>query len=111
LTCEYDDREPLIQSNEENGKRPKKLKGKIRFRHVKFAYPTRPDLVVLNDFQLKVNPGETVALVGPSGSGKSTVVQLLERFYDPIEGLISFDCYYYYYHSMQTTIHSYVLLN
>lgn len=80
-------RESLIKANEDTGKRPNKFKGKIRMRHVKFAYPTRPDITVLNDFSLKVNSGETVALVGPSGSGKSTVIQLLERFYDPLEGL------------------------
>lgn len=84
-------REPLIQHNEHTGKRRKVLKGKIRMRHVKFAYPTRPDLVVLRNFHLKVNPGETIALVGPSGSGKSTVVQLLERFYDPLEGSVMID--------------------
>lgn len=56
--------------------------GRIEFKNVNFTYPTRPDLLVLNNFSLIVEPNQTVALVGSSGSGKSTVLCLLERFYD-----------------------------
>ncbi|VUZ45635.1 unnamed protein product [Hymenolepis diminuta] len=65
--------------------------GKIEFKNVSFFYPTRPDVQVLRDFSLTINPGETVAIVGPSGSGKSTTVQLLQRFYDTTKGNILLD--------------------
>ncbi len=58
---------------------------------VSFRYPSRPMQPALHDFSLRVQPGETVALVGPSGAGKSTVFQLLLRFYDVGEGTISVD--------------------
>jgi ATP-binding cassette subfamily B protein len=66
-------------------------RGEIRFDHVEFRYPSRPDAPTLHDFSLRVAPGETVALVGPSGAGKSTVFHLLLRFYDPQQGTISID--------------------
>jgi ATP-binding cassette subfamily B protein len=66
-------------------------RGEIRFEHVRFAYPSRPDTVVLDDFSLHVQPGETVALVGPSGAGKSSVFRLLLRYYDFSEGRIELD--------------------
>ncbi|WP_336867242.1 ABC transporter transmembrane domain-containing protein [Sphingomonas sanguinis] len=65
--------------------------GALRFEHVVFHYPTRPEVAALNDFSLDVRPGETVAVVGPSGAGKSTLFQLAERFYDPQDGNISLD--------------------
>lgn len=67
------------------------LKGEIRFEGVTFAYPSRPDQVVLKDFNLTLKEGQTVALVGSSGSGKSTVAALLERFYEPLNGAIYID--------------------
>ena len=67
------------------------VKGKIEFRNVSFAYPTKPGMYVLRDVSFVIQPGQTVALVGFSGSGKSTVVQLLERFYDVEEGEILID--------------------
>lgn len=70
---------------------PKPLRGELRLEHVKFHYPMRPDLPALEDFQLHVKPGETVALVGPSGAGKSTVFSLLLRFHDPQGGRITID--------------------
>ena len=65
--------------------------GEIRFQHVRFHYPARPDAAALEDFTLDIRPGETVALVGPSGAGKSTVFQLLLRFHDPQSGDIRID--------------------
>ena len=63
----------------------------VRFEHVSFHYPSRPNMPSLVDFDLTVRPGETVALVGPSGAGKSTVLQLLLRFYDTQLGRIMLD--------------------
>eukprot|EP00948_MAST-09A_sp_MAST-9A-sp1_P003354 g3354.t1 len=62
--------------------------GDIEFRNVSFAYASRPQNKVLDDFNLRIPEGATVALVGPSGCGKSTLVSLLERFYDPTDGEI-----------------------
>jgi ATP-binding cassette subfamily B protein len=69
----------------------KPVGGAIRFEHVEFRYPSRPDRAALHDFSLVVEPGQTVALVGPSGAGKTTVFQLLLRFYDPMSGRITLD--------------------
>jgi ATP-binding cassette subfamily B protein len=66
-------------------------RGQISFDHLTFNYPSRPDTRALDDFDLTIAPGETVAYVGPSGAGKSTVFQLLLRFYDPSAGRILID--------------------
>ena len=65
---------------------PENIKGKIEFKNVYFAYPTRPEQVILKDVSFVIEPGQQAALVGYSGSGKSTVIQLLERFYDVEDG-------------------------
>jgi ATP-binding cassette subfamily B protein len=70
---------------------PKPGRGEIRFEHVTFRYPSRPESKALDGFDLAIRPGETVAFVGPSGAGKSTTFQLLLRFYDPAEGAILID--------------------
>jgi len=70
---------------------PVPVRGEIRFEHVSFHYPQRPDHPALDDFSLTVAPGETVALVGPSGAGKSTVLSLLLRFHDPDSGSLLLD--------------------
>ncbi len=67
------------------------LSGEIRFENLSFAYPAHPERPVLENFDLHIRPGETVALVGPSGAGKSTVFQLLLRYYDWQAGRICFD--------------------
>ena len=65
---------------------PDNLRGKIEFRNVTFAYPTKPDIDVLKDVNFVIEPGQSVGLVGYSGCGKSTIIQLIERFYDIEEG-------------------------
>ncbi|CAL5068216.1 unnamed protein product [Urochloa decumbens] len=67
------------------------VRGEIDFRHVDFAYPTRPDVMVFKDFSLRIRAGTSQALVGASGSGKSTVIALIERFYDPLAGKVMLD--------------------
>ena len=70
---------------------PRPVRGEIALEGVSFTYPARPDAPALHDIDLRVAPGETVALVGPSGAGKSTILQLLMRFYDPQAGRITLD--------------------
>ncbi|WP_395718442.1 ABC transporter ATP-binding protein [Prosthecobacter sp.] len=68
-----------------------RFRGEIEMRDVGFSYPTRPEAVVLRDFNLTAKAGQRIALVGPSGSGKSTSISLLFRFYDPTSGEIRID--------------------
>ena len=64
---------------------PARLQGDIRYEHVAFRYPTRPDIAVLKDINFHIAAGEKIALVGPSGAGKSTIAGLLMQFY-PLSG-------------------------
>lgn len=68
-----------------------RFRGEIEMRNVSFAYPTRPEAMVLQEFGFQVAAGQRIALVGPSGSGKSTTVSLLFRFYEPTTGEILID--------------------
>ena len=70
---------------------PQPARGAVSMQQVRFAYPTRPDTLVFDGFDLEIAAGEKVALVGPSGAGKTTVFQLLQRFYDPLAGKICID--------------------
>ncbi|MFT6925635.1 MAG: ATP-binding cassette subfamily B protein [Psychromonas sp.] len=63
--------------------------GRISFNNVNFHYPSRPNTHALENLNLNITAGETIAFVGPSGAGKSTIFQLLLRFYDPQSGVIS----------------------
>ncbi len=63
----------------------------LRIKAVTFCYPSRPDSPALQQLDLTVHPGRSLALVGPSGAGKSTVFELLQRFYDPQQGCIYLD--------------------
>ncbi|KAA8645148.1 ABC transporter ATP-binding protein [Aspergillus tanneri] len=85
------DREPAIDGLSPDGIRPKSCEGNIVFSDVSFAYPSRPEVTVLEKFTLEVPANKTTALVGPSGSGKSTVTGLLERWYNPLGGSITLD--------------------
>ena len=82
---------PTIRAPASPRRLPAPVKGEIRFDNVSFHYPSRPDLPALDDFDLTVNPGETVALVGPSGAGKSTVFSMLLRFHDAQSGSVRID--------------------
>lgn len=88
------DREPLINSPKEESKRVKKvmIEDGIHFQDVKFKYPTAPEHVrpVFEGAHFKIKSGTSTAIVGPSGSGKSTIVQMINRFYDPDGGSISY---------------------
>ena len=68
---------------------PKDVKGSIEFKHVKFGYDK--DKTIIKDFNVKVKPGEKVAIVGPTGAGKTTIVNLLMKFYEINEGEILID--------------------
>jgi len=83
--------EPAIKAPADPDSLPRKINGRIRFDHVGFSYPSRPDTTALDDFCLDIEPGDTVAVVGPSGAGKSTSFQLLLRFYDVLQGAILVD--------------------
>ena len=82
---------PTIRAPASPRRLPAPVKGEIRFDNVSFHYLSRPDLPALDDFNLTVNPGETVALVGPSGAGKSTVFSMLLRFHDAQSGSVRID--------------------
>ncbi len=71
------------------------IQGKVEFSHVSFTYDkgTAAETKVLSDVSFTVQPGETIALVGPTGAGKTTIVNLVSRFYDIEEGVISIDGY------------------
>ncbi|CAF1188857.1 unnamed protein product [Adineta steineri] len=68
-----------------------KITGQVEFQHVYFRYPSRRNIQILKNFSLTCINNSSTALVGPSGSGKSTVIDLLQRFYDPLKGKILFD--------------------
>ncbi|XP_008297780.1 ATP-dependent translocase ABCB1 [Stegastes partitus] len=84
-------KEPAIDNLSHQGESPDKFDGNVSFQSVKFNYPSRPDIPILRGLNLTVKKGETLALVGSSGCGKSTTIQLLERFYDPLEGSVELD--------------------
>ncbi|KAG9153943.1 hypothetical protein Leryth_022985 [Lithospermum erythrorhizon] len=70
---------------------PDKLRGEVEFKHVDFTYPSRPDVPIFRDLNLRARAGKTLALVGPSGSGKSSVISLILRYYDPSSGRVMID--------------------
>ncbi|KAF8393446.1 hypothetical protein HHK36_021690 [Tetracentron sinense] len=85
------DRIPAIDGEDMKGLVLDQVCGELEFENVKFTYPSRPESIVLKDFNLKVEAGKTVALVGASGSGKSTVIALIQRFYDADDGIVKID--------------------
>uniref|UniRef100_A0A8C6W760 Bile salt export pump n=1 Tax=Nannospalax galili TaxID=1026970 RepID=A0A8C6W760_NANGA len=85
------DRKPLIDCMSDDGYKLDRIKGEIEFHNVTFYYPSRPDVKILNNLSMVIKPGEMTALVGSSGAGKSTALQLIQRFYDPSEGMVTLD--------------------
>ncbi|KAK6119490.1 hypothetical protein DH2020_046767 [Rehmannia glutinosa] len=67
------------------------VEGSIELKNVEFSYPSRPNVLIFEDFNLKVHAGRSMALVGQSGSGKSSIISLILRFYDPTSGEIMID--------------------
>ncbi|KAL8223203.1 hypothetical protein R6Q57_020602 [Mikania cordata] len=85
------DRIPEINIDDKNGLIPDTINGLIEFQSIEFTYPSRPSCIILKDFNLKIEAGTTVALVGASGSGKSTAIALVQRFYDADRGVVRID--------------------
>lgn len=82
------DTEPDIEDEPDAYSLPE-IQGEVRFENLEFYYD--PEKPVLKDVDFTVKPGETIALVGATGAGKSTIVNLISRFYDPIEGRVLID--------------------
>lgn len=82
------DLEPSIKEKEDA--KEIKIQGKVNFSNVNFRYKEEQSLI-LDNINIEANPGEIIALVGRSGSGKTTLINLIPRFYDPINGNISID--------------------
>uniref|UniRef100_A0A5B7B3K0 Putative ABC transporter B family member 15-like isoform X1 n=1 Tax=Davidia involucrata TaxID=16924 RepID=A0A5B7B3K0_DAVIN len=85
------DRYTRIEPEDPEGYKPDKITGHVELRDVDFAYPARPDVMIFKGFSIKIEAGKSTALVGQSGSGKSTIIGLIERFYDPLNGIVKID--------------------
>jgi len=85
------DRNSPIDPSSDEGTKLENVQGTIRLENIKHIYPSRPEVVVMEDVTLDIPAGKVTALVGASGSGKSTIVGLVERFYSPIEGTVYLD--------------------
>jgi ABC-type multidrug transport system fused ATPase/permease subunit len=88
LNSETENVQPMVEN-----KMKLNISGKITFSGLSFRYPSRPDIAVLKNINLSIEPGEMVALAGRSGSGKSTIATLIQHLYEPSEGDILFDNY------------------
>uniref|UniRef100_A0A7C9DT60 Adenosinetriphosphatase n=1 Tax=Opuntia streptacantha TaxID=393608 RepID=A0A7C9DT60_OPUST len=84
-------RKTTIDSDDPKSKIVTDIKGDIEFRCVSFKYPTRPEVTILKELNLKIPAGKSLAVVGQSGSGKSTLISLVMRFYDPTSGSVLID--------------------
>jgi ATP-binding cassette, subfamily B (MDR/TAP), member 1 len=85
------DRVSPLDPASDAGDKLKRVVGHLELRRIKHIYPSRPDVVVMQNVNLIIPAGKTTALVGASGSGKSTIIGLVERFYDPVRGQVLLD--------------------
>ncbi|KAJ9683659.1 hypothetical protein PVL29_019296 [Vitis rotundifolia] len=85
------DRSTKIDPDDSEAEPVESIRGEIELRHVDFSYPSRSDISVFKDLNLRIRAGQSQALVGASGSGKSSVIALIERFYDPTAGKVMID--------------------
>lgn len=85
------DRDSLIDPEDPEGHKPDKITGRVELCEVNFAYPARPNTMIFKNFSICIEEGKSTALVGQSGSGKSTIIGLIQRFYDPLQGVVKID--------------------
>ncbi|MQL85301.1 hypothetical protein Taro_017824 [Colocasia esculenta] len=85
------DRVTRIDPDDPDAEMVESARGDVELRHVDFAYPSRPDIPIFKDLNLRIRVGQSQALVGASGSGKSSIIALIERFYDPTAGKVMID--------------------
>lgn len=85
------DRASPLNPMDDKGEKLDHVEGTVELKNIRMIYPSRAEVVVMQDVSLKVPAGKTTALVGASGSGKSTIVGLVERFYDPVGGEVYLD--------------------
>ncbi|KAH0430175.1 ABC multidrug transporter mdr1 [Colletotrichum camelliae] len=85
------DRQSPIDPYSDDGNTLDMVNGTIRLTGIKHVYPSRPDVIVLDGFDLTIPAGKTTAIVGASGSGKSSIIGLIEKFYQPVSGTILLD--------------------
>lgn len=85
------DRKSLLDPHSESGAKPDMVLGNIAVRDLSFSYPSRPDIIILNNVSFDVPANKVTAFVGASGSGKSTLIALLERWYEPTSGSLCLD--------------------
>ena len=85
------DRVSPLDPTSDAGDRLEHVEGHVELRNIKHIYPSRAEVVVMDNVNLDIPAGKTTALVGASGSGKSTIVGLVERFYDPVGGAVFLD--------------------
>lgn len=85
------DRVSPLDPMSEDGEKLEQVEGTVELVNIKHIYPSRPEVVVMENVSLKVPAGKATALVGASGSGKSTIVGLVERFYNPVGGHVCLD--------------------
>uniref|UniRef100_A0A7N2KZ72 ABC transporter domain-containing protein n=1 Tax=Quercus lobata TaxID=97700 RepID=A0A7N2KZ72_QUELO len=78
----------VLDQEDSEGYQPEKITGLVEIRDVYFAYPARPDVIIFQGFSINIEAEKSTALVGQSGSGKSTIIGLIERFYDPVKGMV-----------------------
>nr|WP_046225949.1 ABC transporter ATP-binding protein [Paenibacillus dauci] len=83
--------EEVEEADEQQAKAVQQIKGEVEFRDVSFGYDTGEGRDTLQHISFKAEPGEMIALVGPTGAGKTTLIQLISRFYDADEGMITID--------------------